>query len=284
MQVCWTPRRLVTRAEVLARQADREEPVWGPSLKAAKDAAGKWTGAAQGFARKNGVAVDGSAGGRQGPGEARASATCSSSRRPRAAPRAKCCPAVIAATLRGPQLPEAHELGRLARRRQGGVPVRPAHPLAGRDARRHGVPFVIYELVGRGEGQGAGGERSGDAGPSLPAEGRGRRRPQIVRSLGELQRGACGAISCSSTRRSARRSIDARAARSSCGGATLARRSRPPRGVARPGGVPDGVGGRRSRRSSARCRARCSRPSSSITRSTSRSLNDDGNVARLRGA
>ncbi len=55
--VCWTPRRLVLRAEVLARQPDREEPVWGPALKVAKDAAGKWTGAAQGFAKKNGVGV-----------------------------------------------------------------------------------------------------------------------------------------------------------------------------------------------------------------------------------
>src|SRR5262249_55591147 len=55
--VQWTPRRLVARATVLARQADREEPVWGPSLKVAKDASGAWAGAAQGFAKKNGAAV-----------------------------------------------------------------------------------------------------------------------------------------------------------------------------------------------------------------------------------
>ena len=55
---CYTPRRLVLRADVPARQPDREEPVWGPALKVAKDAAGKWTGAAQGFAKKNGVAVE----------------------------------------------------------------------------------------------------------------------------------------------------------------------------------------------------------------------------------
>jgi glycyl-tRNA synthetase beta chain len=54
----WTPRRLVARAEVPARQADREEQAWGPSLKVAKDAHGKWTGAAFGFAKKNGVAPD----------------------------------------------------------------------------------------------------------------------------------------------------------------------------------------------------------------------------------
>jgi len=56
--VCHTPRRLVLRADVPARQPDREEPVWGPALKVAKDPAGKWTGAAQGFAKKNAVAVE----------------------------------------------------------------------------------------------------------------------------------------------------------------------------------------------------------------------------------
>jgi glycyl-tRNA synthetase beta chain len=50
-----TPRRLILKAEVAARQADREEQVFGPSLKLARDAAGSWTKAALGFARKNGV-------------------------------------------------------------------------------------------------------------------------------------------------------------------------------------------------------------------------------------
>jgi glycyl-tRNA synthetase beta chain len=58
VRVLYTPRRLVLTADVPARQPDREEPVWGPSLKVAKDAAGKWTGAAQGFAKKSGVAVE----------------------------------------------------------------------------------------------------------------------------------------------------------------------------------------------------------------------------------
>lgn len=52
---CSTPRRLILKAEVAARQADREEPVWGPALKLARDAAGGWTKAAEGFARKYGV-------------------------------------------------------------------------------------------------------------------------------------------------------------------------------------------------------------------------------------
>jgi glycyl-tRNA synthetase beta chain len=53
-----TPRRLVLRATVGARQADREERLWGPSVKVARDAAGAWTGAAQGFAKKSGVRPD----------------------------------------------------------------------------------------------------------------------------------------------------------------------------------------------------------------------------------
>jgi glycyl-tRNA synthetase beta chain len=51
-----TPRRLVLVAAVVDRQAAREEQVFGPSVRAAKDASGKWTPAAEGFARKNNVA------------------------------------------------------------------------------------------------------------------------------------------------------------------------------------------------------------------------------------
>ena len=58
VRFAWTPRRLVLAAELDARQSDREEPVWGPALKVAKDVSGAWTAAAQGFAKKNGVAVD----------------------------------------------------------------------------------------------------------------------------------------------------------------------------------------------------------------------------------
>ena len=64
-----TPRRLVLRADVRRRQDDREEPVWGPALKVAKDASGQWTGAAQGFARKNGVATEALGVGAKDPGK-----------------------------------------------------------------------------------------------------------------------------------------------------------------------------------------------------------------------
>ena len=51
-----TPRRLVLVAQVVGRQSAREEQVFGPAVRAAKDAAGNWTPAAEGFARKNNVA------------------------------------------------------------------------------------------------------------------------------------------------------------------------------------------------------------------------------------
>ncbi len=57
-ETLWTPRRLVLRSQVHARQEDREVQVWGPALKVARDAAGGWTKAALGFARKNGVAPE----------------------------------------------------------------------------------------------------------------------------------------------------------------------------------------------------------------------------------
>jgi len=53
-----TPRRLIVTGQMEARQPDREDKVWGPAAKIAKDAAGNWTKAAEGFAKKNGVAVD----------------------------------------------------------------------------------------------------------------------------------------------------------------------------------------------------------------------------------
>jgi glycyl-tRNA synthetase beta chain len=69
VRVQWTPRRLVLAAQVVARQEDREETVWGPSLKVARDDAG-WTPAALGFARKGGVAPEELRQGRKDPAAA----------------------------------------------------------------------------------------------------------------------------------------------------------------------------------------------------------------------
>jgi glycyl-tRNA synthetase beta chain len=44
-----TPRRLAVTGHVPPRQPDREDMVWGPAEKIAKDAGGHWTKAAEGF-------------------------------------------------------------------------------------------------------------------------------------------------------------------------------------------------------------------------------------------
>lgn len=57
-RVFWTARRLVLVAQVNERQEDRTVVEWGPAAKIAKDAAGDWSKAAEGFAKKQGVALD----------------------------------------------------------------------------------------------------------------------------------------------------------------------------------------------------------------------------------
>jgi len=58
VRVLWTSRRLVLVADVKKRQDDRTVVEWGPAAKIAKDAAGNWSKAAEGFAKKQGVALD----------------------------------------------------------------------------------------------------------------------------------------------------------------------------------------------------------------------------------
>jgi glycyl-tRNA synthetase beta chain len=54
----WTSRRLVLVADVKSRQDDRTVLEWGPAAKIAKDPAGNWSRAAEGFAKKQGVATE----------------------------------------------------------------------------------------------------------------------------------------------------------------------------------------------------------------------------------
>ncbi len=58
LRVFWTSRRLVLAATVKDRQEDRSVVEWGPAAKIAKDGAGKWSKAAEGFARKQGVSLE----------------------------------------------------------------------------------------------------------------------------------------------------------------------------------------------------------------------------------
>ena len=57
-RVLWTSRRLVLVSDVKARQEDRTVVEFGPAAKIAKDASGNWSKAAEGFAKKQGVALD----------------------------------------------------------------------------------------------------------------------------------------------------------------------------------------------------------------------------------
>ncbi|MEO8501850.1 MAG: glycine--tRNA ligase subunit beta [Vicinamibacteria bacterium] len=58
IRVFWTARRLVLASVVKEQQDDRTVVEWGPAAKIAKDAAGNWSKAAEGFAKKQGVSLD----------------------------------------------------------------------------------------------------------------------------------------------------------------------------------------------------------------------------------
>ncbi len=227
---------------------------------------GAWTGAAQGFAKKNGVAVTDL---QQGPKDPLEADEIYLLFVKKIAGRAagEVLPAVLASTLARPGLPEAHELGRVARRRQGRLPVRPAHPLAGRDARRNRGPVRDLRAGGRGEGQGSRGERSRDLRPSLPAPGRGRdvRRSCAVPS--RAQGSAAASLRDPGSRGARAKHRGGARARDERGVAAGRPRARERNGATSWSTRP--CSWARFPPSSARCPERCSRPSSSITRSTS---------------
>jgi glycyl-tRNA synthetase beta chain len=183
--VQWTPRRLVARLDVLARQPDREEPVWGPSLKAAKDASGAWTGAAQGFAKKNGVAVSELRQGAKDPSKPNETFLLHV-RKIAGRAGGEVLPAVLASTLRGLNFPKRMSWDAWLDDGKGAFPF--GRPIRWLVALLDGtvIPFVIYELV-----DGAKGKARVASGPStfghrfLPKGEEG--RSQIVRSARELK-------------------------------------------------------------------------------------------------
>jgi glycyl-tRNA synthetase beta chain len=185
VQTWWTPRRLVARADVLARQADRDEPVWGPSLKVAKDASGAWTGAAQGFAKKNGVAVTELQQGAKDPSKPNETFLLHV-RKIAGRAAGEVLPAVLASTLRGLNFPKRMSWDAWLDDGKGAFPF--GRPIRWLVAMLDGtvIPFVIYELV-----DGAKGKARVASGPStfghrfLP-KGEGG-RPEIVRGARELE-------------------------------------------------------------------------------------------------
>ena len=273
-----TPRRLVLRSTVAARQADREERLWGPSVKVARDAAGAWTGAAQGFAKKSGVAARRPAAGAQGSrGRGGVPLPREEDRRPRR--RRKSLPAVIGALLRALAFPKRMSWDAWLDDGKGAFPF--GRPIRWMVALLDGkvVPFVIHALVDGARGRADRRGRARHLRPSLPARGG---------KAGKALEGR--APSPTSTRRCAQGLRDPRSRgagradprRSSprSGVEAGGRRPRAGRGVAAPRRVPDDRVRRHPGRVPRPAGARCWRRCSSITRSTCPS-SSGGQVTRF---
>ena len=155
-----TPRRFVLRAEVVARQSDREEKVWGPSLKVARDPKGAWTGAAQGFARKSGVSPDDLQQGAKDPGSPD-DLYLFALKKTAGRPASEVLPGVIAAALRALAFPKRMSWDAWLEDGKGafpfGRPIRWLVLMLGGAV----LPFEIFELVGGARGPVI--VRSGDA-------------------------------------------------------------------------------------------------------------------------
>jgi glycyl-tRNA synthetase beta chain len=191
--VLHTPRRLVLRADVPARQPDREEPVWGPALKVAKDAAGKWTGAAQGFAKKNSVAVEALGEGVKDPAKA-GERHLLFVRKVAGRPTAEVLPGLLAGVLRALAFPKRMSWDAWLDDGRGAFPF--GRPIRWLVLLLDGaiVPFAIHALISPGPDATGGGTK----GPVVVASGdttRGHRflpkgeggRPVRVRSFADLQ-------------------------------------------------------------------------------------------------
>lgn len=146
VQSFFTPRRLVVAAQVAPRQADREERVWGPSLKVAKGADGAWSNAANGFARKVGAtadALDVSAKDPAVPDDVYLSFV----KRTPGRASSEVLPAVVASLLRGLAFPKRMSWDAWLDDGKGAFPF--GRPIRWLVALLDGaiVPFTIYELV-----------------------------------------------------------------------------------------------------------------------------------------
>jgi glycyl-tRNA synthetase beta chain len=184
--VGYTPRRLVLGAEVPARQPDREEQVWGPSRKVAKDAAGKWTPAALGFAKKNAVAVEELAEGVKDPAKP-GERNLLYVRKVAGRPTTQVLPGLLAAVLRALAFPKRMSWDAWLEDGKGAFPF--GRPIRWLVFLLDGevVPFAIHAL------------RDGARGPAVVESGRETRghrflprgsggRPVEVRSFAELER------------------------------------------------------------------------------------------------
>jgi glycyl-tRNA synthetase beta chain len=143
VQVAWAPRRLALGAQVLKRQKDREERLFGPPVKAARTASGEWTPAALGFAKKNGCRPeDLSEGRKEGSPEPYLVFT----RKTAGRPAGDVLPPVLAATLRSLAFPKRMSWDAWLDDGKGAFPF--GRPIRWLVALLDGVtvPFAIYEM------------------------------------------------------------------------------------------------------------------------------------------
>jgi glycyl-tRNA synthetase beta chain len=147
----FTPRRLVIAAQVAGRQADREERVFGPSLKVAKGADGAWSNAANGFARKVGSTADALEVLAKDPAVPD-DVYLSFVKRTPGRPSPEVLPAVIASVLRGLAFPKRMSWDAWLEDGKGAFPF--GRPIRWLIAMLDGavVPFVIHELLGGQKG------------------------------------------------------------------------------------------------------------------------------------
>jgi glycyl-tRNA synthetase beta chain len=182
-----TPRRLVVTGQIAARQADREDKVWGPSLKVARDASGAWTKAAEGFAKKSGTGVDQlqqAAKDPAVPGEINLLHV----KRTAGRDAREVLPAVMAALLRGLAFPKRMSWDAWLEDGKGILPF--GRPIRWLVALLDGsvVPFAIFEAQAGAKGRQivAGGDTT-HGHRFLPAGAAG--RPVRVKSFEDLRRG-----------------------------------------------------------------------------------------------
>jgi glycyl-tRNA synthetase beta chain len=146
-----TPRRLVGRATLARRQADREELVFGPALKMARDAAGTWSNAALGFSKKVGARPEDL---EQGPKDASRPEELHLLFRKKTPgrPSAEVVPSLVAPLLRGLAFPKRMSWDAWIEDGKGAFPF--GRPIRWIVALLAGevVPFRIHQMVDGGPG------------------------------------------------------------------------------------------------------------------------------------
>jgi glycyl-tRNA synthetase beta chain len=182
-RTAWTPRRLVIATTIPARQLNREERIYGPSVKVARDSSGQWTQAALGFARKMDCSPDVL---QVGEKDGAADSYVFLARKIKGRGAAQLLPGIIAATLRGLSFPKRMNWDAWLDDGKGAFPF--GRPIRWLVALLDGrvVPFAIYTGINGGRGPVL--VKSGNTSRghrSLPR--RGGRRPFAVRSFADLQ-------------------------------------------------------------------------------------------------